>query len=250
MSLELARPRLQFVRHTFLAILAASTVSAHATAQVPDSTKKPTPADTARVKRGDRRARQHILANAAVIRWYDVAAVVGGVAALSVLDEPVQRYTQRHRSNTLKHVANAFREEGEPIYYAGVSLGILGVGIVTGNADVQRAGGRLVASVATSALVMTGLKMAIGRSRPNENVGAFKFHPFTSLSDSSGVQTRGAMPSGHTTAAFAVATSIADDLHSDAARVLLYTLATGTAFSRVYDNRHWVSDVAMGAVLG
>lgn len=51
-------------------------------------------------------------------------------------------------------------------------------------------------------------------------------------------------------AAFAVATSLADDINNTPVRILLYTAATGTAFSRVYDNRHWVSDVAMGAVLG
>jgi membrane-associated phospholipid phosphatase len=33
-------------------------------------------------------------------------------------------------------------------------------------------------------------------------------------------------------------------------QVLLYTAATGTAFSRINDNRHWLSDTAMGAVLG
>ena len=33
-------------------------------------------------------------------------------------------------------------------------------------------------------------------------------------------------------------------------QVLLYTAATGTAFSRINDNRHWLSDTGMGAVLG
>jgi membrane-associated phospholipid phosphatase len=58
------------------------------------------------------------------------------------------------------------------------------------------------------------------------------------------------MPSGHVTAAFAVATSLADDIKSPLVHVLLYTAATGTAFSRINDNRHWLSDTAMGAVLG
>jgi membrane-associated phospholipid phosphatase len=50
--------------------------------------------------------------------------------------------------------------------------------------------------------------------------------------------------------AFALATSLADDIHRVPATVALYTVATGTALSRLNDDRHWLSDVAGGAVLG
>jgi membrane-associated phospholipid phosphatase len=135
-------------------------------------------------------------------------------------------------------------------YYAGISLGVLGVGLVTGKPGIRRAGTRLVAAVALSAAEMLAMKHLVGRSRPNEDVGAFSFHPFTSLKDSAGVETRGSMPSGHVTAAFAVATSLVDDIKSPFVKVLLYTAASGTAFSRINDNRHWLSDAGMGAVLG
>ena len=181
-------------------------------------------------------AARRVLAEADVIRWYHVAAVVAGTGVLMALDEPVQRYAQRHRSHESNEIAEVFRQEGEAPYYAGVSLGVLGVG--------------LVAAVALSAAERTVLKHVVGRSRPNEDVGAFKFHPFTSLKDSAGVETRGAFPSGHTTAAFAVATSLADDIKGPIADILLYTAATGTAFSRINDNRHWLSDTGFGAVLG
>jgi membrane-associated phospholipid phosphatase len=32
--------------------------------------------------------------------------------------------------------------------------------------------------------------------------------------------------------------------------VALYVLASGTAFSRINDNRHWLSDTALGAAIG
>jgi membrane-associated phospholipid phosphatase len=203
----------------------------------------PCPTDTAA-------AGHPVLANADVIRWYHVAAVVAGTGVLMALDEPVQRFAQRHRSHESNEIAKVFRQEGEAPYYAGVSLGLLGVGLVSGDDGIRRAGGRLVATVALSAAEMTVLKYVVGRSRPNEDVGAFQFHPFPSLRDSAGVETRGAFPSGHTTAAFAVATSLADDIKSPLVDVLLYTAATGTAFSRINDNRHWLSDTGFGAVLG
>ena len=40
-----------------------------------------------------------------VIRWYEAAAALGGVAVLTAVDEPLQRYTQRHRSQTSNDVA-------------------------------------------------------------------------------------------------------------------------------------------------
>ena len=48
----------------------------------------------------------------------------------------------------------------------------------------------------------------------------------------------------------ALATALADDIHRPWATVGLYTLATGVGWSRVNDNRHWLSDVAGGALVG
>ena len=58
------------------------------------------------------------------------------------------------------------------------------------------------------------------------------------------------MPSGHTTMAFALATALSDDIHRTWASVGLYTMATGVAWSRLNDNRHWLSDVAGGRSRG
>lgn len=237
-------------RWPLLPALLLACLTAPLAAQVDTTKPKPTPQDTAIVDTLKKEAQRAVLSQAHEIRWYEVLAVVGATAAISALDEPVMRTVQRHRSPALGDIATAFRQEGEPIWYAGVSLGVLGVGVVSGNADVQRAGGRLVASVAMSGLGMEGMKMLVGRSRPNERVGAYRFHPFTALKDSAGIEARGSFPSGHTTAAFAIATSLADDIHNVPVQVILYTFATGTGFSRIYDNRHWLSDTVFGAALG
>lgn len=249
----LARPAASSRAVTAAFLLACSaTFATPARAQVPDSIKKKAAQDTINAIKDTlkKEARQEVVASAHVIRWYEVAAAAGGVAALTVLDEPIQRFAQKHRSKTTNDISSVFRREGEPIYYATVSLGVLAIGVVAGDADLQRAGGRMVAAVGMAGVLMGGTKVLLGRSRPNENVGAFKFHPFTSFKDSAGVQTRGSMPSGHTTAAFAIATSLADDIHSLPLNIALYTFAVGTAYSRINDNRHWFSDTVAGAILG
>lgn len=238
-----------------LLLLATSAIAGGAVplaAQVPDSARK-AKQDTVIKAINDtlaREAQREVLRKAHDIRWYEAAAVLGGVAALSVLDEPVQRWAQRNRSKTTNDISSVFRKEGEPIFYGGVSLGTLAFGVVTRNRDIQRAGGRMVAAVLFSGLTSEAIKRLVGRSRPNERSGAFEFHPFTSLRDSLGVSTRSSFPSGHTTAAFAIATSLSDDIDEPLVSVALYTFAIGTAYSRVNDNRHWLSDTALGAALG
>ena len=59
-----------------------------------------------------------------------------------------------------------------------------------------------------------------------------------------------AFPSGHTTMAFALATSLADELRRPWVTVGLMTAAAGTGWSRVNDNKHWLSDVVAGTALG
>jgi membrane-associated phospholipid phosphatase len=185
-----------------------------------------------------------------LIRWYEATAAVGSVALLAALDEPTQDWIQRHRSDDSDDAAGIFRHEGEAIWWGGISAGLTATGLVIGDPEVTRAGGRALTSVAASAVVSTGIKYLLGRSRPAEGVGAFEFHPFSSLKDSAGVELRLSMPSGHTTAAFAVATTLADEIESPVIDVLLYTLATGTAWSRMNDDRHWLTDTAFGAFLG
>ena len=175
-----------------------------------------------------------------VIRWYEAAAAVGGVALLSVVDEPIQDWIQDHRSEGTDDAAGIFRREGEPIWWGGITVGVTAAGLIIGDDDVTRTGVRAITSVAASAVASTGIKYLLSRSRPAEGVGAFEFHPFSSLKDSDGTELRFSMPSGHTTAAFAVATTLADEIRSPVADVLLYTFATGTAWSRMNDDRHWL----------
>ena len=210
----------------------------------------PAPRDTAVVEAIIREAQQDVLANALVIKWYHAVAVFGAVGTSMALDETIQRYAQKHRSSVSDDVSTVFRQPGEPLFYAGISVGTFGVGVIARNADIRRAGGRMMASVALAGIVMAGGKRLIGRSRPNEDAGAFVFHPFTSLRDSAGIQTRGSMPSGHTAAAFALATTVATDVDNPIVDGLVYTFAAGTGFSRISDNRHWLSDVLAGMAVG
>jgi len=179
--------------------------------------------------------------HSSVIRWWHGAAVLGGLSALMLLDQPAQEYLQDHRSSHGNDVAAALRHFGQPEVYGTLTLGLLGAGLISGDQEITRAGGRLATTLLLAGAVSTGLKVTAGRPRPNASLDSDGFVPFSG---------QDAMPSGHTTVAFALVTSLADDIHRPWASIGLYSLATAVGWSRMNDNKHWLTDVALGAVLG
>jgi membrane-associated phospholipid phosphatase len=176
-----------------------------------------------------------------VIHWWHGAVLLGGLSALMILDHPARSYFQNNRSTDGDNLAGALRHFGQPEVYGTVTLGLLGAGLISGDHDLSRAGGRLAATLALAGAASTGFKWVAGRPRPNASLDADGYRPFSG---------QDAMPSGHTTVAFALATSLADDLHRPWATVGLYTIAAGVGWSRLNDNKHWLTDVGMGAVVG
>ena len=175
------------------------------------------------------------------IRWYNAMGAAVGVGALMLVDQPVQRFAQRHRSSTTNGAASVFRHGGQPEVFGTVSLGLIAVGFVTHRPAITATGGRLVATLGLAGAATITLKALIGRARPDAGVGAFDFDPLTH-SD--------ALPSGHTAMAFALAAGLSEAVRSRWAHVGFYGFATGTALARINDNRHWLSDAGMGALIG
>jgi membrane-associated phospholipid phosphatase len=158
-----------------------------------------------------------------------------------LLDEPAQQFAQDHRNGRSNRVAETFRHFGQPEVYVPVTLGLLGTGILSGNDQITRSGARLATTLVLVGAASGLGKLALGRPRPSESLDADGYVPFSGHE---------AMPSGHTAVAFALATALGDDIDRPWARVGLYGIASGVAWSRMNDNRHWLSDVAAGAVLG
>jgi membrane-associated phospholipid phosphatase len=175
------------------------------------------------------------------IRLWHAAVAVGGLSALMLLDEPMQRFAGHNSGSGADNVAGVVRHFGQPEVYGTVTVGLLAAGLATGRPQLTRAGGHLAASLALAGLTVQAGKYAFGRPRPEQSLDADGYVPFSG---------QVAMPSGHSAMAFALATSLADDIHRPWATVGLYGMATAVAWSRVNDNRHWLTDVAAGALVG
>lgn len=109
------------------------------------------------------------------------------------------------------------------------------------SAAVDIGAGLLAAGVANGAV-----KFLVGRQRPSDegDGDADEFRPFN-LAD--GWQS---FPSGHTTVVFSLAAAISEEAHEPWVTVLTYGTASAVGWSRVYDDRHWSSDVVGGALIG
>lgn len=122
------------------------------------------------------------------------------------------------------------------------------------NRTRELVGLRSLEAITASSAVTLAIKSIAGRARPDQSpMNARDFEPGRGFGDRSEFQS---YPSGHATAAFAFAAAVDAELdriapdHPAWIVPLLYTAATATAASRVYRDRHWTSDVVLGATIG
>ncbi|MEN8144974.1 MAG: phosphatase PAP2 family protein [Gemmatimonadota bacterium] len=144
-----------------------------------------------------------------------------------------------------------------PFRRAARSIGKLQVGAVVTSATfltglairsptVTRVGLHSLESVLVSQIAAEAIKVTVGRARPSQHAGPDSFEPFTTDREFH------SFPSGHSTQAFALATTLSGELREEAPWLpfVLYPGATWVAITRVQDERHWITDVVAGAALG
>jgi membrane-associated phospholipid phosphatase len=175
------------------------------------------------------------------VRWWEAAIVVGTIGVASVADRGVDGWIQDHRSPHSDNLARAFRNGGEPELVFGIPAALIIAGAVSRRPALARRGERVLASVIVAGLTTGAIKEVSGRLRPVDTTDPYVFRPLTN---------HDAFPSGHATVAFALATSLSEEIRRPWAAALLYAGATGTAWSRLNDQQHWLSDVLAGAAVG
>ena len=178
--------------------------------------------------------------------WYEAGAVAGIAGGLYAgADVWAQHAALRNQSGVADGFANVGRGFGDGLYVVPALAATYLAGEGLHDRRLRRAALDAIESLAISGLFVTGTKVLVGRSRPYLGVGR---------GDWDGPSTRNSqysIPSGHSAAAFSVATTFATE-YGDVPGVApaAYALATLTGLSRVYNNQHWSSDVFAGAALG
>ena len=180
---------------------------------------------------------------------------IAGVGLLSLADERVAQLVQRQSPqdhHSLKSAVDVIQAAGDPGALL-ISSSLFVVGKLTHHPKLASASLHSTEAIVASGAITQVLKLSVGRARPNisHDSNSYIFHPFH------GSQTDfNSFPSGHTTAAFAAATVFSTEIrnaHPHASKFttpLLYGLATAVGCARIYNDRHWLSDVVGGALIG
>jgi membrane-associated phospholipid phosphatase len=180
---------------------------------------------------------------------------LGSALAISSFDGVIGRemHTAHFRKGTaVGKTAHFVRGVGSPGAVL-ISAGVFVIGKAARHEGVEDAGWHATQSVLLAGGVTSALKFAVGRARPLDVEGSDgnEFLPMRGHRDE-----WSSMPSGHTTVAFAAASAFSAELgrsHPKAARwirPLLYASAAAVGISRLVDERHWASDVIVGAGVG
>ena len=239
------------IRRAALAILLLA-ATAPAAAQAPDSAAAPRESRVRALQRmpvvGDAMLIGEAAAHAVTgpLRWRrkelrTLGYAVGGLAALSLLDEAGRDLMAKNRSETNDRI-----EEWVEPFGATRGLEILGgfyaAGLVLNDAKLRGVAAEgLASSLVASVLITPPLTDLFGRPRPRANRPAHTFEPFSG---------NHSLPSGHTTQAFAVASVIASEFDHPAVQVGAYGLASAVGLSRMYRRSHFLSDVTAAALIG
>ena len=177
--------------------------------------------------------------------WLKLGLIASASYGIMYFDKDISEYSLENQSIIGSIPLTFARTWGEPYAWGGISAFLFLHGSITGNSKNKAAAFEIVQAETYNILLTSFLKISFGRSRPYKNEGAFSFSPPEFLSNDNW-----SFPSGHTSSAFALSTVLAENSESDAAKVLWYVPALMTAISRVYENKHWASDVFAGAFLG
>lgn len=133
---------------------------------------------------------------------------------------------------------------GEPYSTVGISGIFYSVGLWKNNPRAQRVGRAGMVATAVTGVTTLAIKYTVGRNRPYSGNDPDEYRPFNTTTAAT------SFPSGHSAISFTMAAVIADEYDDWRVDTLAYGTAAAVSISRIYQDRHWLSDVTAGSALG
>lgn len=154
-------------------------------------------------------------------------------------DGATMNFVQDHKSEVTEALVYPTNNH-ERLIMGGAALGSYFVGLVIKDNKLKSAGLYVVTTQIATQVVTEGFKRGFGRERPNKGKGPYAF----------GTDGKSFI-SGHSAGAWSFATVFAEIYKDhDYIPYLAYGVAALTSYGRLHDNKHFLSDVFFGAVVG
>lgn len=181
--------------------------------------------------------------------WIPTALILGTTAALIALDSQDAPYF--HKTSSFSGYNRALNSNATGIGTAVVPASLYVAGFFTKNSKAKTTALLAGEAVADTEILATVLKDSFRRARPASLPINGNYWDTWFDHKGSAINSNSSMPSGHTIAAFAVATVIARQYGNHRwVPYVSYGLAAAVGFSRVTLSAHFVSDVFVGGALG
>ncbi len=171
---------------------------------------------------------------------------IAGVIGLTyTFDSDIHDNLQgRVRSRGMDTAADAGELIGNPYLHLGVAALVYGGGIVADSPEWKETGEMILEALFLADAATLLLKEGTGRGRPSVTSRKEDFRPFALKNDYD------SFPSMHTASSFAIASIVSRKSDSLPVSVACYTAAAFVGFSRLYQNKHWATDLLLGAAIG
>ena len=168
----------------------------------------------------------------------------GSYLLIKTADQPARDLILKDRSYLFSVPIEAGRMWGELYSPVVLFAGFAAHSLITDNTSTRKIAYEIgQASLYTGAITLI-LKTVFGRARPYMNEGISSYHPFSFSDDNH------SFPGGHTATAFVLSTVLSRNAGPTWLKILAYLPAVITPFSRVYEDKHWVSSCFFGGALG
>lgn len=171
--------------------------------------------------------------------WLPVLFTTAGIGAGLALDKPAFHFADHHQTSFFHSATNITNGFGEKTIVIPALFTVFGTSFIIKDERLKTTSWNAIKSVIATSIFTEGIKYSTGRARPFTGEDNLSFHPF------SGEDIYKSMPSGHASLAFAIFTPFAETYSR-----WIYIVPASVAIGRVYQQKHWLSDVMIGGAMG
>ena len=177
-------------------------------------------------------------------QWADFGYTMAGTGLTYLIDTQTSDYLRGIKQDVPVYIRDYGFQYGSPTNNYKITAAIYLTGLFSKNEKLRRTGVLLIASASSAGLLQQFLKAAIGRARPLSGHNKDTFNPLWAVD-----KNYHSFPSGHAILAMTNAHAIAKQFKNIWVKSGIYTLGAIPGISRLWEGKHWLSDVALGMAI-